>query len=319
MGLLKTLLKLFFLSVFSGLLLTVSTGALFLYAVEATFLDPGFYKNELEKTRAYDLVYPYLSSGFGSDGQQVETILVAAGVKVEDILTKAWVKSQAENLIDNAFSYLKGQSPILNLTVYPAEPKGRLLDLVEKKLGASARLALSKTVDAQVPDAVNLAEKFDTSPMVQAREAVSVLQVALLVLGALVVVFCLFIFLLTRDHVPSTFRWIGFPLASAGILCLAVVEFFKIQSVALLAQYPDASSVQIARLVSTDALAAFGQNLGFPAAFLIILGVGMLVGSFFIRTRPAQGTNASPPGEQRKKPNRQEEENEDEFEEEDGK
>ncbi len=128
MGVLGTLFRYFFLTWFASLLIGSTMGLLYIYAAQTTFLEPSFYKKELESAGGYDVVYAYFNANLaGGDGAAIGALAQAGGITLQDVVQKPWIKSQAENLIDNLFAYLNSRTPTLNLTIYLNSRRERLI------------------------------------------------------------------------------------------------------------------------------------------------------------------------------------------------
>ncbi|MBF8267659.1 MAG: hypothetical protein HW388_1167 [Dehalococcoidia bacterium] len=163
--------------------LTVPLGLLFLVLlllslillrVNATFLKPGFYKEELEKADVYNfLLDDLLTSGvdelrekepdFFSDTMK-ENPLVTLNLTTEDIVSAAqaslppsWVQEQVEQVLDQAGGYITGERDSFQITIEGAErvkaTKEEVKALIRK--AQIYRLLFDEFVTPEVDNALN--------------------------------------------------------------------------------------------------------------------------------------------------------------------
>ncbi|MBI5036922.1 hypothetical protein HZC09_06300 [Candidatus Micrarchaeota archaeon] len=290
----KAALKYFFLLLFSFILIIDLFALLILFSAQNVVLNADFYKATLEKSDAYGRAYAYI------DGEIKKSPLamLASETKAEDIIPRQWLKAQVNNLIDHGLAYVKGQELYLNLTVYTAEPKQKAMAVVQSKAdklfgadisGAPSNFSkeqmlpmLKAKVDEQVPDSLNLADKFGGAGFLEpVRQGVSILYLALAVLAASAVALMFFIALLA-GKVKSIMRWVGFPLLVSGSLCFLALILAKGQLAGLLAGFQGPEGAIIAP-IAADVFAALESSVTLHAGIVLLLGLVLLVGSFFVK------------------------------------
>ncbi len=292
-GILKAILKYFFLTLFSVILIVNLFALILLYSAQGVLLNPDVYKAELEKTDAYTRAYAFIDDAIG----QSPMAAFASGVKAEDIAPRPWLKAQANGLIDHAFAYVKGQELYLNLTISTVEPKRNALKLLESKAGSlpgvgaglpsnlsGSFLPMVKAkIDEQVPDSLDLAQKLGGgNPLEPVRQGVSVFYTILTVLAVVAIVFFILIALMAHK-ITSIMRWVGFPLVASGSLCLVAVSVAKSQVTALLAGLEGAPG-QFVMPIAADLFLALESSVSLWAGIALVLGVLLIAGSFFLKT-----------------------------------
>ncbi len=228
----KTILKYFFLVIFTLLLVGQLTALVLAQAAQSVLLDARFYKTELDRAGVYDYAYASFSQKMREQGgAQTEALIGLSGIAMEDVITKPWIKAQAENLIDHALAYLNGQSATAELVLDLTDPKARLLAAAQTKISqqqpdgnSSARVAqLKAQLDEKVPDRIDLAAQAGTQGLEQARTAVQTVKNATAGLVIFALVLAGLIALLARKSVNSIARWLGVALLAAGVLSLLAI------------------------------------------------------------------------------------------------
>lgn len=294
MSSLGSFFKYAFLVLFTVLLAGQLAAVVLLQSASGVALDPAFYKNELEKSGAYDMIYAKLNAAIAEQGgAQATALLSLSGVTVNDIVTKTWIKAAAGHLIDNALAYVKGQSATADLTVDLTEPKANLYAAAQAKIvqlpqgaqdAATAKLAEIKTqFDEKVPDRIDLAATPGTDGLDQAKSAVTTFQTALLGLLVLSLVWAGLIVFLARQSVNSILRWLGAALLLGGLLAFGILSFAQSMlkdALKVWASLPESASLST---VAADGMAAV-NNAAFPlAAALAVIGAIGLAASVFLK------------------------------------
>ncbi|MBI2445509.1 hypothetical protein HYV43_03925 [Candidatus Micrarchaeota archaeon] len=290
------------MAILALLLIGTLTAWVLLQSAQTVALNPSFYKLELERAGVYDYAYQRLGETLKEQGgAQAEAFLGLSGISMEDVVTRAWLKSQAENLIDHAFAYINGNAATAELFIDLTEPKSRLYAAAQERIGqlpengqapATAMLEQYKTqFDEKIPDRVDLAAQAGgTQGLDQARTGVQTAKTATLSILVFALILAGIMVLLTRKRVHSMARWLGGAMLLSGGAVLVALSVGKAKAVEMLSGFGQTGEGQILVKIVTDGAQAV-NDAAFPfAAVLIVLGVIGIAASFLLpkaQTQPA--------------------------------
>ncbi len=300
LGVVATIVKYVFLVLFTLLLVGQLTALVVVQASQTVLLDARFYKTELDRAGVYDYAYASFSQKIQEQGgNSTQALIGLSGISMEDVFTKPWIKTQAENLIDHALAYINGQSATAELVVDLTDPKARLMAAAQTKIaqlqpdgnGSTALMAqLKAQLDEKVPDRIDLAAQAGgMQALEQARSSVQTAKTATLGMAIVALVLAGLIAVLARKSVNAIARWLGAACFIAGALSLLAIGVAKEKAVEMLSAYAHTPEGQIMLTVAKDGSQAV-QDAAFPmAAALIVLGVVGIAASFLIKqTKAAQ-------------------------------
>lgn len=289
------------LGILSVFLVGALTSFVLLQSAQSVALNPSFYKAELETAGVYDYAYQKLGDSLKEQGgAQAEAFLGVAGITMEDVVTRAWIKTQAESLIDHAFAYLNGQSATAELYIDLTEPKSRLYAKAKERIdqlpqGAQAAATTSLEAykaefDQKIPDRVDLAAQAGgASGLEQAKNGVQTAKTATLALLVLAVLWAALIVYLNRKRLPSMARWLGASLLIAGALTWLGLGVMQGKVKEVLSAYAGANEAAIFIKVASDAAQAFNDAAMPLALALIVVGLIGIVASFVMpKAQPTQ-------------------------------
>ncbi|MBI5226900.1 hypothetical protein HY994_06755 [Candidatus Micrarchaeota archaeon] len=295
MATLGTIVKYVFLVLFTAILAGQLAVLVLVQSASGVALDPAFYKNELQAAGIYDYAYAKLNQSVTEKGGgQASAMMTLSGISMTDILTKDWIKRQAENLIDHGLAYLKGQSQSAELWIDLTEPKTKLFAAADAKIqqlpeslqdaATTQKAAFSEQIDRQVPDKVNLAEQPGAQQqLLEARNAVGTLQTILLGLVVFALVLAVLIVVLARKSIHSIVRWLGAGLILGGALAfglLGLVQSKLNEALPTIAGGPEAPMLT---KLAADGFAAV-QGAAFPlAGVLVVVGLVGIAASFLFK------------------------------------
>ncbi len=268
------------------------TSFVLLQSAQSVALSPSFYKAELEKAGVYDYAYQKLGESLKEQGgAQAEAFLGVAGITMEDVVTRAWIKTQAESLIDHAFAYFNGQSATAELYIDLTEPKSRLYAKAQERIaqlpqGAQAAATTSlesykAEFDQKIPDRVDLAAQAGGAQgLEQTKNGVQTAKMATLALLFLALLWAALIVYLNRSRLPSKARWLGGSLLIAGVLTWLGLGVMQGKVKEALQAYAGANEAAILVKVASDAAQAFNDAAAPLALALIAVGLVGIVASF---------------------------------------
>lgn len=274
------------------------------YAAQSVALNPSFYKSELERAGVYDYAYQKLSESLKEQGgTQAEAMQKFSGIKIEDVVTRAWIKTQAEGLIDHAFAYFDGQSASAELYIDLTEPKSRLYAKAQERIaqlpqGAQAAATTSlegykQEFDQKIPDRVDLAAQAGGAQgLEQVKNGVQSIRTVTLVFMGLSLLWAGLIAYLNRKRLPSMARWLGASLLIAGALTWLALSVMQGKVTDALSAYASVDQAAIFLKLASDTAQAFNDAATPLALALIVVGAIGIVASFLLPKAQPQAAKA---------------------------
>jgi len=284
-----------------GFLLLVSLPVLGLaITVNSTLLNPGFLKQEVKQIDIQSVAQGFLKDNIQPE---MEPYLKNSDSLIADI--KPWLYQQTDYVIDSGYRYLKRSSGELNLDIETATIKPVVIDWVTKTYLSTLTADQIKTLGInQISDGIKQGIEQALPPsfklnrdslgeetmlaLVSIQKAIGIWQTSfnwLCVLTALLIV----LMVLVLRKIKDILRWMGIISLIPGVLGVPVYflllylpKYLPLQGI------PEALNTWITQL-SHDLVAPWGIY----SAVLLMIGLAMLIPSFFIKKTSIKKTDGA--------------------------
>lgn len=294
------ILKKIVLAILAFLLVCNLVALVVLLNFKATAFEPKFYEDELEKLQVYgaakNLIAEMLIQQLPA---QLTAIIPAERLReeIKNAIPDSWMKVQFKNLMQNTFSYLKGEKQTLSLEISLAEVKSSLQAFAEDYVAQNIPPELAGAINinqllSSLPDSFDLSSMFQN--VEQLQQIRQIIQLFFLAINALIVsavILFVLIILLAFRNLKSLLRWLAEPLISSGAVCIAlaytmpsVVKQMLSQQLGALSALPYGANT-ISAFMADFANAIFSGAMAYGIAFLAI-GIILFAISFFIKKKP---------------------------------
>ena len=290
------LLKGFAIFVLFLLLSLTIFGASTIFIADKTVLNPDVYQKQMNDNNGYAVLSAFFSetlsqaiinsSNQTSDSNTKDDIkLQTANEGIKQQLAQAFspdkLKAQLEPQIKNLFDYINSKTNTLTISFDLKEFKQSMLDYYSEK-GVDVSESISK-----IPDTYTISQTGDGADLyvqlTTVRDAVSVMHIIFYILLVLTVVFLFLLYLLYRPNWKKFMSQTGINILVDGLVCLIALLIIKSaamnQNIGLAPGLPS----EVVTL-ALGFLEAFINAALFVFIVITIIGLGLLIGSFFVKT-----------------------------------
>ncbi len=259
--------------------------------MDFTALNANFYQNQLDKNNAYGIISDFLveqlsqmaagnqtSNNAPDTNSQIPAVDEGLKQQLKIALSPEKLKAQIEPQITNLFDYLNSKTDTLTISFDLREFKALMAEYYRQQ-----GINVSQTMN-KIPDIYAISQTGTGAgvyaQLTSARAIISVIHTVFYILLILITFFLFLLYLLYRPNWKKFMSQTGTNILIDGIFSLIA---FMIIKTALLSQIAGGLPPQVSGLV-------VGFVTGFidtaVIAFIIItaIGLGILIGSFFVKT-----------------------------------
>lgn len=274
------------LLIFAGLLALTLAGALAVNTVQSTFMDREFYKDQLDREPAYQAAYTFFNQSLSSQTNgRSDTWATLAGISLDEIAPRPYVRAQLAGMVDGLFDYIEGKAATARLVFDLREPKANLVRIAQERAPAIWQ-QMEAQINSDVPDEVDLSTQIDTASLAQAKSARESIASAGMGLWVASLILLIVIILIGKAYPAHAMRWIGIALLLAGILTFILPGVVQSQAGPLLSAQASAGESEgriFMQTILAEGVQKFSQNLTIPAIIVALIGIVLLAASFLVK------------------------------------
>ena len=282
-GLIKKILSAILVLIFSFSF----SAFIFSFSFSSVALSPQFYIASFEK---YD-VYGQLQVAVLSQAN----LPAVAGLAKDSLVPKSWIKESLDSVVSELLAYLKSERESFEGTISLAPLKSNVQSLASRFGVPVQALDLSN-----IPDSVSVSKQLGLNgkPLEDARHYVSLFLLGVYVSGAIAILMLALLAFLYRHSMKSVLKVLGSALAFAGISAFAV-SFIAMASaknvlegaLSGIPQELSSASAAVSGIAADFISAVFSKAMLF-SGIAAVLGILLLVASFFARPNKPAGNGA---------------------------
>lgn len=296
-----------------------------LFVSQFTFLNPNFYKKQLEKADFYnqgaEIVVDLYQTQEGMVGNLDPTVQKAVTTAIKTTITPTFLKQEIEQGLTSISSFinLKTATPEASLDLEKVRPdfEKNLYDEVKKEQPMSWDEYQSLVYSQIEPDVNQILKKYSLNQQIEkdsfglgqtltnVQTALKVIRIIRYLSLGLAILFLALIVFLCRQSLRAIFSWTGWGVAVSGILVLILslifgplASFVRDQLFGEFIKLEQAGSL-IARVIN-QLLDSSAGILLWVSVVVLVVGLGMIIGSYFFKGTDTKAAPKAPPSKPQK-------------------